>query len=955
MSKTGSCADGLSMSDQIRNVSDGASPCGSGAGCASRLFAGIERFGDATALVCEDGSRISYTTLIARADSAARFVGRHRRLVLTQMDNAIDPIAFYIGALRAGHVVIPVEGSKSAKIIAKPLEPNGAYVIDSGTWKFVNYNNEPISMASDLAVLLSTSGSTGSQKLVRLSHQNLWSNALAISDYLDLRPGERAITTLPAYYSYGLSILHTHLLLGHTIVLNSQSVVTPQFWDTVSKERVTSIAGVPHSYELLERVGFLDRDLPELRYLTQAGGKLSDTEVRKFAQWADRFNKRFYVMYGQTEAAPRMAYLPPADASEYPDCVGLAIPGGEFRLEPIAGVSDLPKDAGELVYKGPNVMMGYAYTQTDLALGRGPDEIHTGDIAVRNARGYYRIVGRLSRFAKLFGLRISYDAVERRLDAVGIQAAVSGDDTGLVVVTTTASSANRSSELLAEDLGIPASAIHVVEVEEIPRLSSGKTDYAKIRLMRPEPARVQSSSLSAAIARILSENDLDKRLSFSELGGDSLNYVQTVIALEEHIGYVPDNWESTPIQDLEKLANRTDHAQVSSRNPSISIQGLDIARSIAIFLALLTHSFTQVGVTFSPEVSFLPRIATPMLILLFGAMIPLLYIPRAVQSKPGDAFQTYLTKSLQCYCLYVVNVFVIWLTAPSSWLFALGSLALLGAMPYAQILIFYTIMFLLIPAFLFAVKRVNFWILFAASLAVHAAFLPLKMVPTPPSFGGQPIFQRLLDLLVGAGATPEVAGPSILHSFVLLLAGFWIGASIKRSGDRANPRLYFARQLLPLVGVFTVALLFAFSIPNYPVDWTGLTNMQLRNLNHPAYVFIFGGICIFLLSLLLLSEASVRAPPWLVAIGQRSLFGFGIGNAVIVLWPKGGLSLFPPLVNGLILLSVLMAMIYSFDYSMRRGREGRGAIRLVFEVTNWGKGATSALARRSVNLFRTND
>lgn len=920
---------------------------------ADRLFAGIERFGDTTALICEDGSKVSYAALAECADSAARSIGQARELITAEMQNALEPIAFYIGALRAGHVVIPNSGGQSVENIKATFAPNAGYANVNGHWTLTHFNRDQIDMSADLAVLLSTSGSTGSQKLVRLSHENLLSNALAISEYLELRAGERAITSLPAHYSFGLSILHSHLLLGHTLVLSERSVSEPEFWEAAERECVTSIAGVPHTYHLLELGGFLDREYPHLRYLTQAGGKLPFERARLFAQWAERAGKRFYIMYGQTEAAPRIAYLPPADAAEHADCIGIAVPGGRLRIEPIDEIDDLPGGAGELVYQGPNVMMGYAVSRADLAGAQGPGELRTGDIAVCNARGYYRIIGRLSRFAKLFGLRLSFDDIEQRLAAAGIAAAVSGDDTGIVVAATEAGSRDRVRRLLAQDLAIPASLIFVAEVSEIPRLASGKTDYQTIRLYRRDAPPAPAASLASSIATVLSCDDFDQSLSFAGLGGDSLNYVQMVLTLEEFLGYVPDNWENTPVGDLAALPRkRNDVAETAQKAGSpLSLHALDLARTIAIFVALASHTFTQVGFMLPSEIQFLPRTATPMLIILFGVMIPLLHVPRAKHSEPREALQGYLTKALQCYFLYALNVFVIWLMAPSGWLYALGSLAFLGATPYAQILVFYTLMFLLLPAILFALKRVNFWVLFAVSLSVHAAFVPLKMVPTPPSLAGQPVLQRLLDLLIGAGALPDVAGPSILHSFVLLLAGCWIGKSIKMSSESSAPREQYIQMQIPLVVLFAAGLLFGLSLPDYPVDWPGLVGMQLRNLNHPAYIFLYGEICVLVVSMLLLAKLTAQTPRWLMTIGRRSLFGFGIGNAVIILWPRDAFGGLPPLGEAGVLLVFLLSLIYGFDYSMRAGRYGPRVTRWVFQVTSWGGRVTGKLSRHLVGAL----
>ncbi len=217
-------------------------------------------------------------------------------------------------------------------------------------------------------------GSTGSPKLVRLSHENLQANATAIADYLGLRDTDVAATTLPMHYCYGLSVLHSHLAAGAAVYLTEHSVVDPCFWDAVREHRVSSFAAVPYTFDLLDRVGFAEMDLPSLRCVTQAGGRLAPERVRAYAALGRRRGWDLFVMYGQTEATARMAYLPPDLAETSPASIGVPVPGGAFALEPIP---ELPLDpgghdveVGELVYSGANVMLGYATEPADLALGR---------------------------------------------------------------------------------------------------------------------------------------------------------------------------------------------------------------------------------------------------------------------------------------------------------------------------------------------------------------------------------------------------------------------------------------------------------------------------------------------------------------------------------------------------------------------------------------------------------
>lgn len=159
-------------------------------------------------------------------------------------------------------------------------------------------------------MLLTTSGSTGSPKLVRLSKENILENAKSIAQYLDIDQNERAITSLPMHYSYGLSVINSHLISGATILLTEDSYIQRDFWVFAREQRVTSFSGVPFTYEILKKMKFWNRNLPTLRTLTQAGGKLSNELIEYFAKNAKLRDVNFYVMYGQTEATARMSYLP---------------------------------------------------------------------------------------------------------------------------------------------------------------------------------------------------------------------------------------------------------------------------------------------------------------------------------------------------------------------------------------------------------------------------------------------------------------------------------------------------------------------------------------------------------------------------------------------------------------------------------------------------------------------
>ncbi|MGE0549196.1 MAG: AMP-binding protein [Kofleriaceae bacterium] len=328
-----------------------------------------------------------------------------------------------------------------------------------------------VSPHRDLALLLSTSGTIGSPKLVRLSASAVTSNARSIADALGLGPDEVAITSLPIHYAYGLSVLTSHLAAGATVALTDHAVISDAFWQACRDHGVTSLAGVPYSYEMLRRID-LGRVAPaSLRTLTQAGGALDPDLVRKFHSIATDRGGGLFVMYGQTEATARIAVLPPSELPARADSVGKAIPGGTLAVE-----------AGEVVYRGPNVMMGYAEHRDDLARG---DELggvlHTGDLGELDGDGFLRITGRSRRIAKVFGRRVNLDELEalaHRFAAGSAVAVIAGRDRVRVFVEGGgASVVDATRRGLAAATGAHGSGFEVVELAALPRLASGKLDY----------------------------------------------------------------------------------------------------------------------------------------------------------------------------------------------------------------------------------------------------------------------------------------------------------------------------------------------------------------------------------------------------------------------------------------------------------------------------------------------
>jgi acyl-coenzyme A synthetase/AMP-(fatty) acid ligase len=551
------------------------------------------RFADAPAVLA-DGATLSHADLARRVADRARTWGPERRLVLVEGANTVDSLVAYLAALQHGHValVVPDERPAQRDAILASYDPD--IVCAAGAADDVRRAASRHDLHPDLALLLSTSGTTGSPKLVRLSRDNVASNAAAIADYLGLTPADRAITTLPLHYCYGLSVLHSHLVAGASITLTDLSVVDECFWDLFTRSRATSFAGVPHTFDLLATSGFEQRDLPTLRQVTQAGGRLAPDAVRRWAGLGRERGWDLVVMYGATEATARMAWLPPSLAESHPECIGVPIPGGRLTLDEAA--DDRP-GVGELVYSGPNVMLGYAQSPADLGRGRDTTELRTGDLA-RRVGDLFEVVGRCNRYGKVFGLRIDLDAVERRLQAeVDNGARVVATDRAVHVFLGTGRAAGAARALAAAECGLPGHAVRAEVVPHLPLTDSGKTDYAALRRLAEladadddgAASTTGGSELRDDFVRVLGRPDARGDDSFVSLGGDSLSYVELATRLGERFpGGLPVGWHTRTLDELERLARRPAPA-TPRRTRWARLDSTVALRALAILFVVASH------------------------------------------------------------------------------------------------------------------------------------------------------------------------------------------------------------------------------------------------------------------------------------------------------------------------------------------------------------------------------
>jgi hypothetical protein len=537
----------------------------------------LRSFGARPAVIARDRV-IAYDELAARvADRIADYGTNQRHVEVIVGRPDLETVVDFLAALNIGNpVALAPDATAAAQL--------GARFGDTA----------PDAIHPDLALLMSTSGTTGTSKLVRLSKTAVTSNALAIADYLALGTDDRAITSLPLHYCYGLSVLTSHLAVGASVVLTETAVVDPCFWAAVDRWNVTGLAGVPYTFELLDRqraTGVERLAAPSLRYVTQAGGRLDPADVDHLVRLGDQHDFDMFVMYGQTEATARMAYLDPDAARTWPGSIGRPIPGGSIKLRP---VQDAEPGIGEIVYSGPNVMMGYATCRDDLAQGHDFDELPTGDLARFNDAGLLEIVGRINRIVKVRGLRTDLDQLETDLASCGITAICTGDDQGIVIarLDETTGSVTPDTDLrnaTAQLVAIPPALLDAIALPAWPRTPSGKIDLPSVTTAARSVTHAHTGtdhSVHDTFESIVGPVSAPSSQTFSSLGGDSFSYVEMSIRLEALIGTLPADWHLQSVSKLTALAN--DHQPNESKQWA-RLDTSVVIRALAIVLIVCTH------------------------------------------------------------------------------------------------------------------------------------------------------------------------------------------------------------------------------------------------------------------------------------------------------------------------------------------------------------------------------
>jgi acyl-CoA synthetase (AMP-forming)/AMP-acid ligase II len=445
----------------------------------------------------------------ASLDVATAIASEHKRLVFLLCALNSETIIGLLGAAAAGHATALIDPAMPGHLMTGLLESYQPELILGARGSFEKLPDSASSEATvvsmpsrggdlewiareagsssppidpTLQVLLSTSGTTGSQKYVRLSRDAVVANAHQIAEALAIDEGSVGIAHLPLHYSYGLSVVTSHLTAGGRLCLINDSITSQSFWSKIASVGGSHFPGVPFHYVALARLGAgLVPD--SVRTFTQAGGALDLRVQTKIREWAGQRGGQFFVMYGQTEAAPRMATLQHADHVRKAGSVGVALDGGRFSIVDESGAPAPADVVGTVVYEGPNVMQGYAMSRVDL--GKGDEmngRLETGDLGRLDAEGFLYLTGRTKRFAKIAGYRLGLDEIEKELFSVCPVACLDlGEKIAVAHEQESEAALKARVRELADSYKVPSSSFALRKITQIPRASSGKIDYARLK------------------------------------------------------------------------------------------------------------------------------------------------------------------------------------------------------------------------------------------------------------------------------------------------------------------------------------------------------------------------------------------------------------------------------------------------------------------------------------------
>lgn len=492
------------------------------------LQASVKSFPEKEVLVHND-RRVSYSRLWQDVLKVAKFL-REQRIASEDrvgilMENSPEYIASYYGILAAGGVAVGLNTGARARDLVNWLRHSGAkwlfvqgshpeladlaaalvddvhiicvgkptaplHSVPLSQWgncfAEVGQDDDPVEISDPghLAAIIYTSGTTGKPKGVTLSHGNLLANTRSIISYLELRESDRILNVLPFHYSYGNSVMHTHLAVGGSLVLENSLMYPKKILQKMKTEQVTGFSGVPSTYALLlSRTNLKEFDLSSVRYMTQAGGPMAPASVERFTR--ELPHVRFFVMYGQTEATARLTYLPPEKLEEKLGSIGIPIPGVTIRLCDEKGQPVANGATGEIQVRGDNVMLGYWRDEETTRTVMIDGWLHTGDLAHQDDDGYLYIDGRSSDMIKTGANRVSPKEIEEvvlelhgveEVAAIGVPDEILGQVIKLVIVLSPGATLDKRAIQAHCHMNLAKYKVpkFIEFISELPKTSSGK-------------------------------------------------------------------------------------------------------------------------------------------------------------------------------------------------------------------------------------------------------------------------------------------------------------------------------------------------------------------------------------------------------------------------------------------------------------------------------------------------
>lgn len=458
------------------------------------IFSNIEKFKNRIALFTKNYEVIKYSQILKDSKVFKKFF-QTKQTIIILAENSYEFIVSYVSALKNNQLLILVSpntdlnGLKSLDKNYSPeyiicnkkkiLPENYNKIFDFKNFSFFqNIDKKKYSINKNISCLLSTSGTTGNAKFAKISIENLMNNSKGISKFLKISPQDTAITTMPPFYSYALSIINTHLMNGSKIILNDYSLIDRRFWDLSEKFKPNNLNGVPYNYEILDKIKFHDMKLKNLKYITQAGGKLHRKLKDKFIKTCIINKINFYVMYGQTEASPRMTIMPWNLLKKFPESVGKPLSGGKIKIK--QKNKNSKEGIGEIIYYGKNVFWGYSKSFKDLKENKkNNDTLKTGDLGYLDKRGLLFITGREKRILKIFGIRISLDLLENELYKKNYNCVCTGNDEKLNIYLKQNKNINFTvlNELIKKITNLMPRFFEVISVKDFKRNKVGKISY----------------------------------------------------------------------------------------------------------------------------------------------------------------------------------------------------------------------------------------------------------------------------------------------------------------------------------------------------------------------------------------------------------------------------------------------------------------------------------------------